>query len=113
MDRLRLTEVLGAVSLTTDLGSGLPFEKGLTTSVLAGAFSDALDLGLPERRAVFHTALLRAIGCTAHASENAAMFLDDLAFQRAFKLSIPPIRRRSPLDSASGPVRASPSCLRW
>jgi HD-GYP domain-containing protein (c-di-GMP phosphodiesterase class II) len=89
MDRLRLTEVLGAVSLTTDLGSGLPFEKGLTTSALAVGLADVLDLGLPERRAVFHTALLRAIGCTAHASENAAMFVDDLMFQRAFKVLDP------------------------
>jgi hypothetical protein len=30
------------------------------------------------RRAVFHAALLRSVGCTAHAPENAAMFGDEL-----------------------------------
>jgi HD-GYP domain-containing protein (c-di-GMP phosphodiesterase class II) len=88
-ESIRVAEVLGALSLTTDLGSGLPFEKGLRTCVLAGALADALDLGFDERRTVFHAALLRAIGCTAHAPENAAMFLDDMMFQRAFKVLDP------------------------
>jgi hypothetical protein len=95
-DSIRVAEVLGALSLTTDLGSGLPFEKGLRTCAVASAFADALDLGLRassrnelDRRAVFHAALLRAIGCTAHAPENAAMFLDDMMFQRAFKILDP------------------------
>jgi hypothetical protein len=34
---------------------------------------------------VFHTALLRSIGCTSHASENAADFGDDIEFQSALK----------------------------
>ncbi len=32
---------------------------------------------------VFQGAMLQALGCTAHATENAALFDDDLAFQRA------------------------------
>jgi HD-GYP domain-containing protein (c-di-GMP phosphodiesterase class II)/DNA-binding CsgD family transcriptional regulator len=83
--RIRLTEVLSALSLTTDLGSGMPFEKGLRTCVAACAFASALRLGGDQRRAVFHAALLRAIGCTAHAPENAAMFGDDIRFERALK----------------------------
>src|SRR5438445_247240 len=83
--RIRLTEVLSAVSLTTDLGSGMPFEKGLQTCVAASAFAAALRLSADQRRAVFHAALLRAIGCTAHAPENAAMFGDDVRFKRALK----------------------------
>lgn len=89
LERIRVADVLGALSLTTDLGSGLPFEKGLRTCAVASAFAEALDLGLADRRAVFHMALLRAIGCTAHAPENAAMFLDDVMFQRAFKVLDP------------------------
>src|SRR6266851_8696341 len=58
--RIRLTEVLSAVSLTTDLGSGMPFEKGLQTCVAASAFAAALRLSADERRAVFQAALLRA-----------------------------------------------------
>lgn len=83
--RIRLSEILSALSLTTDLGSGMPFEKGLRTCVAASAFAGALRLSRDEQRAVFHTALLRAIGCTAHAPENAAMFGDDIHFEHALK----------------------------
>ena len=82
---IRLVELLSALSLTTDLGAGMPFEKGLRTCVTASAFASAAGLPLDEQRAVFQTALLRSIGCTAHAPENAATFGDDIRFQRAFK----------------------------
>jgi HD-GYP domain-containing protein (c-di-GMP phosphodiesterase class II) len=75
--------VLVALSLATDLGSGFPLEKGLRTCLVAVAFGERLAL---ERRAladVYHAALLRAVGCTAVAPENAAAFDDDLAFERA------------------------------
>ena len=82
---MRLAELLAAISLTTDLGAGMPFEKGLRTCVVASALARHLRLGPEQRRAIFHAALLRSIGCTAHAPENAVMFGDDLAFERAFK----------------------------
>src|SRR5438132_10206032 len=92
--QIRLAEVLSALSLTTDLGSGVPFEKGLRTCVAASAFASAVRLSADQRRAVFHAALLRAIGCTAHAPENAAMFGDDIRFERALK-------ELDPADSAT------------
>jgi hypothetical protein len=82
---IRLAELLAALSLTTDLGGGMPFEKGLRTCVVGTSFAALLRLGLDDRRAVFHAALLRSLGCTAHAPENAATFGDDLQFERAFK----------------------------
>jgi HD-GYP domain-containing protein (c-di-GMP phosphodiesterase class II)/DNA-binding CsgD family transcriptional regulator len=82
---VRLVELLSALSLTTDLGAGMPFEKGLRTCVAASAFGSVAGLAPDEQRAVFQAALLRSIGCTAHAPENAAMFGDDMRFQRAFK----------------------------
>jgi HD-GYP domain-containing protein (c-di-GMP phosphodiesterase class II)/DNA-binding CsgD family transcriptional regulator len=63
----------------------MPFEKGLRTCAVASKFALILRLSAEQRRAVFHAALLRSIGCTAHAPENAAMFGDDLEFERAFK----------------------------
>lgn len=39
---IRVAEVLAALSLTTDLASGLPFEKGLRTCVVACRFGAAL-----------------------------------------------------------------------
>jgi HD-GYP domain-containing protein (c-di-GMP phosphodiesterase class II)/DNA-binding CsgD family transcriptional regulator len=82
---LPVVEVLAALSLTTDLASGLPFEKGLQTCLVATAFSAGLGWSEQDRRVVFQAALLRAVGCTSHASENADLFADDVAFQAALK----------------------------
>ena len=84
-DVIRLAEVLGALSLTTDLGAGVPFEKGLRTCVVASALAEALELERAERHAVYFAALLRSLGCTAHASAFAEMFDDDVALQRELK----------------------------
>ncbi len=80
-----MAEVLAALSLMTDLGSGVPFEKGLRTCVTASALAQALDLDRDDLRAVYFAALLRSLGCTAHASVFAEMFDDDVAIQRELK----------------------------
>lgn len=85
MAGIRVVEVLAAVSLTTDIASGVTFEKGLRTCAVATAFGRELKLPADELSAVFHAALVRAIGCTSHASENADEFDDDIAFQAWLK----------------------------
>ena len=75
-------EALAALSLATDLGSGFAPEKGLRTCVAAVAIARQAGLDDDGTRVVLQTALLRALGCTAFASENAWHFGDDLAFQR-------------------------------
>ncbi|MGD9529464.1 MAG: hypothetical protein AB7V44_22090, partial [Pseudonocardia sp.] len=85
MASIRVAEVFAALSLTTDLASGVPVEKGLRTCVVATAFAAALGLDEADRTAAFHASLLRAVGCTAHAPENAALFDDDTAFQAVLK----------------------------
>ncbi|HEY2772321.1 MAG TPA: HD domain-containing phosphohydrolase [Solirubrobacteraceae bacterium] len=82
---IELSEVLGALSLTTDLGAGVPFEKGLRTCVVASLLGKALELDPAEHRAVYYAALLRSLGCTAQASVFAEMFDDDVAVQRELK----------------------------
>jgi HD-GYP domain-containing protein (c-di-GMP phosphodiesterase class II) len=82
---IRVAEVLAALSLTTDLASGVPFEKGLRTCAVATAFGRELGLAQEELSVVYHTGLVRAIGCTAHAPENADVFGDDVAFQAWLK----------------------------
>ncbi len=84
-DAISLAELLGALSLTTDLGAGVPFEKGLRTCVVASAIAETLELDRAARRAVYFAALLRSLGCTAHASAFAEMFDDDVAVQRELK----------------------------
>src|SRR4051794_553611 len=80
-ERARLIDVLAALSLTTDLATGLPFERGLRACLIAGGLAEALELDPDARRAAFLAALVRAVGC-GHASENAALFGDDIAFER-------------------------------
>ncbi|APA95831.1 HD domain-containing phosphohydrolase [Nocardia seriolae] len=84
MASIRVTEVLAALSLTTDLATGMPFEKGLAVCLVADAVAARLGLDEADRRVVFHAALLGAVGCTSRASENADAYVDDIAFQRAF-----------------------------
>ncbi|MBL7522519.1 metal-dependent phosphohydrolase, partial [Frankia sp. CNm7] len=83
---IRTTEVLAALSLTTDLASGMEFEKGLRTCAVATTFAgELLGADAPARRVVFEAALLRSVGCTSFAPENADYFRDDVAFQAALK----------------------------
>jgi HD-GYP domain-containing protein (c-di-GMP phosphodiesterase class II) len=82
---LRVVEVLGALSLATDLGSGMPFEKGLRTAVAASVLADGIDLALEDRRGAYYAALLRSLGCTANSSEFSELFDDDVAVQRELK----------------------------
>ncbi len=89
MSGLRLAELLAGAALATDLGAGLLYEKGLRTCLVATGLAEVVGLRRADRQAVHHAALLHALGCTSHASENAAMFGDDLAFQRAFKVLDP------------------------
>lgn len=72
-DQLRLAELTAAISLATDLGTGQPQEHALRTCVLSLRAADALGLTPAGRSVVFYTALLRFLGCTADASDTAAL----------------------------------------
>ncbi|GAB3972717.1 HD domain-containing protein [Streptomyces sparsus] len=81
-----MAEVLAALSLTTDLAAGMSFEKGLRTCIVATVFTRDVLAGDRETcRVVYETALLRSVGCTSFAPELAAVFGDEVAFQRAMK----------------------------
>jgi hypothetical protein len=56
---IRVVEVLAAVSLTTDIASGVAFEKGLRTCAVATAFGRELGLPHDELSALFYAALVR------------------------------------------------------
>src|ERR1035438_2125318 len=80
-EQARLIDVLTALSLTTDLATGFPFERGLRACLVADGLARALELDPPDHRAAFLASLVRAVGC-GHASANAALFGDDIAFER-------------------------------
>jgi HD-GYP domain-containing protein (c-di-GMP phosphodiesterase class II) len=68
---MRLGEMLGALSLATDLAAGTPLETSLRTCVVATRLARAL--ALPDLVEVRRVALLRHLGCTAFAHEAAAL----------------------------------------
>jgi hypothetical protein len=80
---LRLIELMAALSLATDVGTGQPLEHGMRTALLADRAAESLDLGRSERSAVLYTVLLRFLGCTADASETAVLVGgDEVSFNR-------------------------------
>lgn len=84
MERLRLAELMAALSLATDLGMGQPIEQALRTCLIATALGERLGLGDEELSEVYYVALLRFLGCTADAHEFAALVGgDDIAIRAA------------------------------
>ena len=82
--RLRLAELIAALSLATDLGMGQPLEQALRTCLVALALGERLGLNGPQLSEVYYVALLRFVGCTADAHEAAQMAGgDDIALRAA------------------------------
>src|ERR1700690_1052339 len=86
----RLAALLGALSLATDLGAGNPAESALRTALLAVRVGGALGLGGGALGDVYYAALLRYLGCSGFAHEEAALNGgDDLAYLTMFQGSDP------------------------
>ena len=79
--RLRLAELIAALSLAIDLGLGLPQEHVLRQCRIALGLADRAGVDDAERAAVYYTALLAWVGCTADSHELAAQFGDEIAFR--------------------------------
>jgi hypothetical protein len=80
---VRLAELLAAVSLATDIGTGQPTEHGLRSCLVALRIGQVLGLHERELADVYYVALLAMLGCTANAPADAALFGDELAFGAA------------------------------
>ena len=79
--RVRLAELVAALSLGIDLGFGQPMEHVLRQCLIALRIADELELAEPERAAVYYTALLVNVGCHSDAHEQAKWFGDDIAIK--------------------------------
>lgn len=77
-----LGELLGALSLATDLAAGLPLETSLRTCVLATRI--ARIAGVEDLGEVRRATLLRHLGCTAFSHEAARLAGDDHGLVEAF-----------------------------
>src|SRR5690348_190717 len=75
---LRLAELVAALSLATDIGTGQPMQHALRVCLLSCALSGELGLDEQECCDVYYVALLRAIGCVSDAHRVAARFGDEL-----------------------------------
>ena len=66
-DRIRLAELMAALSLATDLGLGQPLEHGLGVCLAALELAARLGCNSEESSDVYYVALLIHVGCTAAA----------------------------------------------
>jgi HD-GYP domain-containing protein (c-di-GMP phosphodiesterase class II) len=79
--RVRLAEIVAALSLGVDLGFGQPMEHVLRQCLLALRLADRLQLDDEQRATVYYTALLVSVGCHSDAHEQARWFGDDIALK--------------------------------
>ena len=83
---IRAAEVVGALSLATDLGTGQPLEHALRTAVLAVRLGELAGASAKELADTYYVALLHASGCTSNGHEAALLYGDDIEHRAAFYL---------------------------
>ena len=86
---IRAAEVVGALSLATDLGTGQPLEHALRTAVLAVRLGELAGASARELADTYYVALLHASGCTSNGHEATLLYGDDIAHRAAFYLIDP------------------------
>jgi HD-GYP domain-containing protein (c-di-GMP phosphodiesterase class II) len=77
--QVRLAEVVGSLSLVTDLATGQPLEHGLRRSLLAVWLGENLGLEPADLSDAYYVALLGSVGCTIEGTELARLAEDDIA----------------------------------
>jgi HD-GYP domain-containing protein (c-di-GMP phosphodiesterase class II)/DNA-binding CsgD family transcriptional regulator len=98
---VRLAELVGALSLATDLGTGQPLERGIRACLVASRLADIMRLSASERVDVFYVPLLAMLGCTAESRTAAEVFGDELAFGEA----VAPFFLGEPIETLGWMVR--------
>jgi HD-GYP domain-containing protein (c-di-GMP phosphodiesterase class II) len=83
---MRAAEIVGALSLATDLGTGQPLEHALRTAVLAVRLGELAGASSKELADTYYVALLHASGCTSNGHEAIQVYDDDIAHRAAFFL---------------------------
>jgi HD-GYP domain-containing protein (c-di-GMP phosphodiesterase class II) len=90
---VRLADLLGALSLSTDLAAGAPMETSLRTCAVAARLACVLGLDDAAVSDAYYVGLLRHLGCTGFSHEAAASAAgDDQDFLRTFE-AIDPLDR--------------------
>jgi hypothetical protein len=82
---LRLAELLGALSLATDLAHQTPAETALKDALMSVAFARHLGLTGQQLSDVYYLALTSHLGCTSYAEELGEVAAgDDAGMRRAY-----------------------------
>lgn len=82
-----LAEFTAVLSLAADQAAGLSLEHGLRTCLLAVRLARRAGLAIGDLRDVYYTALLRSVGCTSDAHEQAELFGDEIAARTQLNLA--------------------------
>lgn len=82
-----LAEFTAALSLAADQAAGLSLGHGLRTCLLATRLARRAGLAADDLRHVYYTALLRSVGCTSDAHEQAELFGDEIAARTRLNLA--------------------------
>jgi HD-GYP domain-containing protein (c-di-GMP phosphodiesterase class II) len=83
---IRAAELVGALSLATDLGTGQPLEHALRTAVLAVRLGELAGAPADDLANAYYVALLHSSGCTSNGHEAIQVYDDDIAHRAAFFL---------------------------
>jgi hypothetical protein len=89
-----------ALSLVSDIGRGWPADEAMRACLVTSALARIVSVSPGEASAIYYTALLRSVGCTATSHENAALDGDDVAVRRRGDL----IHDRAPREDLRSPV---------
>lgn len=101
-DGVRAAELVGVLSLATDLGIGVPLEYGLESSLFAMRLADRLGVHGETASQTYYASLLFYVGCTATAGVAAEVFGDD----DALTTYATPVRFGSRPEMLAGMLRA-------
>jgi len=82
---IRLAELLGVLSLGTDLGMGQPMEHILRQCLISMRLAQRLGLEEADREVVYYASLLAWVGCHVDAYEQAKWFGDDTVLKADFR----------------------------
>ena len=74
---LRQAEMILALSLATDLGTGRPMEWAMRSTLLGMRLGEKLGFDDSEMRDAYHCSLLMYIGCTSEIGLALQLFGDD------------------------------------
>jgi HD-GYP domain-containing protein (c-di-GMP phosphodiesterase class II) len=86
---IRAAELVAALSIATDLGTGQPLEHALRTAVLAVRIGELAGASAGDLADTYYVALLHASGCTSNGHEATQLFGDDITHRAAFYLVDP------------------------